>query len=211
MYSFKVCGDMPYCEYFPKDFDANKKYPVFFFLHGAGERGTDTEKYFVMGPLREVKCGADFPFIVVAPQCKENTWYDHGEAFDKLFCEYLENPFVDTSRIYLGGASMGGYGTWAFAMSHASRLAAIVPICGGGLLWNLGTLKNLPVWAFHCEGDPVVNLGESQRMIEALRKITNSDVRYTVYNSRSHDAWTETFKNPELYKWLLSKTLNKSE
>ena len=32
-----------YVEYLPKDFDKNEKYPLVFFLHGAGERGDDLD------------------------------------------------------------------------------------------------------------------------------------------------------------------------
>ncbi len=30
----------------------------------------------------------------------------------------------------------------------------------------------------------------------------------TVYPDAGHDAWTETYSNPELYDWFLSHTLN---
>ena len=205
MYSFKEHRGMQYCEYLPLDFDKNKKYPVIFFLHGAGERGQDKEKLLVMGPMQAIARGENIPFIVISPKCVDNIWYDHFETLDSLFCEYLANPFVDTSRVYMSGASMGGYGTWGFAMSHADRLAAIVPICGGGVVWNVGTLRDLPVWAFHSNRDPVVDVGESQRMIDALRKVSNTEVRFTVYDSTSHNAWTPAYEEPEIYEWLLSK------
>ena len=32
-----------YVKYLPKDFDGNKKYPLVFFLHGAGEWGDDLD------------------------------------------------------------------------------------------------------------------------------------------------------------------------
>ena len=85
------------------------------------------------------------------------------------------------------------------------HFAAIVPICGGGVVWNVGTLRDLPVWAFHSNRDPVVDVGESQRMIDALRKVSNTEVRFTVYDSTSHNAWTPAYEEPEIYEWLLSK------
>jgi len=59
------------------------------------------------------------------------------------------------------------------------------------------------VWAFHGGKDPVVPLGESQRMVDALKKAGAQDVKLTVYPEAGHDSWTETYNNPELYQWLL--------
>lgn len=206
MYTFKKYKNMPYCEYLPENFDKNQKYPIIFFLHGAGERGPELEKLLKMGPMQYVLTGNELPFIVISPKCIDNIWYDHYETLDGLFCEYLSLPYVDTARVYMGGASMGGYGTWGFAMSHADRLAAIVPVCGGGVVWNVGTLRDLPVWAFHCKGDPTVNIGESERMINALKSVSSSEVRFTVIDSDGHNAWTPAFTDPALYEWLLTKS-----
>jgi dipeptidyl aminopeptidase/acylaminoacyl peptidase len=49
-----------------------------------------------------------------------------------------------------------------------------------------------------------VPLQESQRLVEALKKIGAKDVKLTVYPEAGHDSWTETYKNPELYEWLLN-------
>jgi predicted peptidase len=64
-------------------------------------------------------------------------------------------------------------------------------------------LKTLGVWAFHGGKDPVVPLGESNRMVEALKKVGTTDVKLTVYPEAGHDSWTETYNNPEFYEWLL--------
>ena len=36
-----------------------------------------------------------------------------------------------------------------------------------------------------------------------LKKAGVQDVKLTVYPEAEHDSWTETYKNPELYDWLL--------
>jgi predicted peptidase len=40
-------------------------------------------------------------------------------------------------------------------------------------------------------------------MVDALKKAGVQDVKITVYPEAQHDSWTETYKNPELYDWLL--------
>ena len=63
---------------------------------------------------------------------------------------------------------MGGYGTWQLAISMPEAFAAIVPICGGGMYWDAGRLKKVPVWAFHGDSDPTVFPEESVKMVNAV-------------------------------------------
>jgi predicted peptidase len=52
-----------------------KRWPLMLFLHGAGERGTNLAKLTLHGPPKIVKNRADFPFILVSPQCPDGeTW-----------------------------------------------------------------------------------------------------------------------------------------
>ena len=99
---------------------------------------------------------------------------------------------------------MGGYGTWALAMSHSELFAAIIPICGGGCSWNAETLKDINVWAFHCVGDGVVPCSETIDMVAQVKRYSVKDVKITIYPKNIHDAWTETYQNQDVYNWLLS-------
>lgn len=99
-----------YVKYLPKNYDSNKKYPLVFFLHGAGERGDDLDVAMRHGFMKYVReDGAEYPFIFIAPQCPHNKyWGCYTEsliAFLDYVCEELP---VDKSRIYLTGLSMGG-------------------------------------------------------------------------------------------------------
>lgn len=199
---------MRYWECLPDDFDENKKYPFLLYLHGAGERGEDMNNILSCGVLKNIEQGIDLPFVIIAPKCEDgHTWYDYGESLDGLFNNYLDKDYIDKKRIYLSGMSMGGYGVWAFAMSHSNQLAAMIPVSGGGMVWNVDVLKNIAVWAFHCSGDDIVNVNETIKMINALKKVSLAEVKLTIYDHSYHDAWTDTYSNPDIYKWLLTKTL----
>ncbi len=201
-----------YLLFLPKGYGARaeKRWPLILFLHGAGERGTDIWKVATHGPGKFAGAHPDFPFILVSPQCPERQIWS-ADALLGLLDEVTAKYVVDTSRVYLTGLSMGGYGTWDLGLTHPEKFAAIVPICGGGQMIavllssrdNGQALKSLGVWAFHGTKDPVVPLEESQRMVDALKKAGVDDVKLTVYPEAGHDAWTETYKNPELYDWLL--------
>jgi predicted peptidase len=205
-------GEMKYLLSVPKEYDAQgaKRWPLMLFLHGAGERGTNVQRVAIHGPPKLVKAGKNFPFIIAAPQCAEGERWQN-ESLLKLLESIMAEYKVDAGRVYLTGLSMGGYGTWKLALAYPEKFAAIVPICGGGeyidaLLANrtkAAALRSLPVWAFHGAKDTVVPLEESERMVNALKKVGVQDVKLTVYPEAQHDSWTETYNNPELYEWLL--------
>ncbi len=202
-----------YLLYLPKGFDpkADKRWPLMLFLHGSGERGTNIWKVATHGPPKNVTSHPDFPFILVSPQCPANQVWSKDVLLGLL--DEIERQYpVDTTRVYLTGLSMGGYGTWNLGLSFPERFAAIVPICGGGELITMiladrdktEALKTLGVWAFHGGKDPVVPTSESERMVAVLKRAGVKEVKLTIYPDAGHDAWTETYNNPELYRWLLS-------
>ncbi len=45
-------------------------------------------------------------------------------------------------------------------------------------------------------------------MYEAL-KACGADVKLTLYPEASHNSWTETYNNPELYDWFLKQVRGK--
>jgi predicted peptidase len=195
-----------YLLYLPPGYDEqpDKKWPVVFFLHGAGERGSNLELLKVHGLPKLLEQVQDYPFIVVAPQCPlDERWINQLEKLDNLYAEILAGYRVLTGQVYLTGMSMGGQGTWFWSTTYPERFAAIAPICGRSFPDRASRIKHLPIWVFHGAKDPVVLLEESTSMVEALQEV-GADVRFTVYPDLEHDSWSVTYANPELYEWLLS-------
>jgi predicted peptidase len=200
----QVAVKLNYLLYLPEGYskESDKKWPLILFLHGSGERGSDVSKVKVHGVPKIVEGKKDFPFIVVSPQCPENRWWEPFEL-NVLLDDIMASYHVDADRVYLTGLSMGGFGTWDLAMHSPGRFAAIAPICGGGNPVMAFQIKNIPAWVFHGEADPVVPVQRSLEMVEALKKV-KADVKLTTYPGVGHDSWTQTYDNPELYKWFLS-------
>jgi len=204
--------DVNYLLFLPADYRgrSDKTWPLILFLHGAGERGTDVRKVAIHGPPKYVTEHPDFPFILVSPQCQEGKLWSN-DVLLALLDEIIQKYKVDKGRIYLTGMSLGGYGTWNLGLISPERFAAIAPICGGAQMVALSltsrekpqTLKSLPVWAFHGANDPVVLIEESQRMVDALKKVGSKDVKLTIYPDTGHNSWTKTYDNPQLYEWFL--------
>jgi predicted peptidase len=157
---------------------------------------------------------------VISPQCPAGEWW-LNEPLHEVMSEVLDTYRIDRSRMYMTGLSMGGFGTWSFASQYPELFAAIAPISGGGdaLHWSglrtytqldvppatLENLKEMPVWVFHGDSDTVVSIGEDQKTVDALKALGGA-VEFTVYPNVGHDAWTQTYNNPELYKWFLNHT-----
>ena len=182
--------------------NGDKKWPMIFFLHGAGERGDDLNLVAIHGPPKIVQSKRDFPFIVVSPQCPTGEFWSN-DVLLALLDHVVAEHAIDEDRIYLTGLSMGGYGTWSLASAAPNRFAAIEPVCGGGSRISTYALGTMPTWVFHGAKDPVVPLDEAQRMVDMLKRMKNP-VKFTVYPEAGHDSWTETYDNDELYKWFLA-------
>lgn len=190
---------------YPNGFSKKGKYPVLFFFHGAGERGDDLEKIYVHGIFKEIKKGKEFPFIAVAPLCKEGeVWYDELSTVKKFILKVINNKYIDNNKIYISGISMGGYMSWQLLMSLAGTFTAGVICCGGGMYWNAGVIK-VPLLVFHGDIDTLVNVKSSELMVNAINE-NGGNAKLTVYEGVAHDSWTRTFENEEIYKWLLSQS-----
>jgi predicted peptidase len=187
----------------PDGYEAgDQRWPLLLFLHGAGERGDDLERLKAHGPPRLLAEGHGLPFIVVSPQCPRGRYW-LVPLLASLLDEVCRRWRVDEDRVYVTGISMGAYGTWHLAEAHADRLAAIIPICGGGDPDNAAELKDLPIWAFHGAKDNVVPLEESEVMVQAVRN-AGGTVRFTIYPEAGHDSWTQTYEKPDWHQWLLA-------
>ncbi|MBC8170065.1 MAG: prolyl oligopeptidase family serine peptidase [Anaerolineae bacterium] len=205
----------------PEGYEANpdQRYPLILFLHGAGERGGNgmgIEAVCLQGLPKRLDAGAKLPFIVVSPQCPlDHWWSEYTDTLIGLLDATIARYRVDTSRVYLTGLSMGGFGSWHLAWQYPERFAAVAPICGG-LPWFIGLegaaekLKNMPLWVFHGAKDTVVPIEESRRIVNALKAV-KGNVKFTVYREARHDSWTKTYANPKLYEWLLQHTLPASK
>ena len=200
---------LQYLSWFPADYKTQKQkqYPLLIFLHGSGERGNDITKVKAWGPPSFVEQRSDFPFIVISPQCPEGQWWNI-EDLNILLTKLLKKYRIDPDRVYLTGLSMGGFGTWSWASAYPSRFAAIAPVCGGGIQIFAEDLKNVPVWAFHGQDDPVVPVKNTTEMVEAIKK-QGGDARMSIYPATGHDSWKQAYADQELYTWMLSHTRTK--
>lgn len=217
---------LPYRILYPENYDKKQNYPLFIFLHGAGERGTDNEMQLVHGSklftdsINRLK----YPAIVIFPQCPKagfwapiKSWNNGFEYVNKtpptepmqlvirLITEIKKKESVDKKRIYISGLSMGGMGTYDLICRYPRMFAAAVPICGGVDVERLKTVKKLPIRIFHGDADPVVTVEHSRKAYKELLRLGSKSVECKEFPGVQHDSWTNTFAEPDYLSWIFSK------
>lgn len=199
---------LKYVVYVPRDYSAERKWPVILFLHGAGERGDDGLKQSQVGIGTAIRMlPGRYPAIVVMPQCVTGArWADAMARFALAALDRTLQEFsCDPNRQYLTGLSMGGFGSWLVAAEHPDRFAAVVPICGGGDPANAAKLVNIPIWAFHGDADTAVPVARSRQMVEAIKNAGGTRIKYTEYPGVGHNSWDPAYADPALAEWLFAQ------
>ena len=220
---------MPYRLLLPDNYDASQKYPLIFFLHGAGERGNDNEKQLVHGAKLFLKDDVrkNYPAIIVFPQCAANSFWSNvsfkmennkrtfsfqeaGEPTiamklaQELLMSIMKTYPVAKKQVYVGGLSMGGMGTFEIVRRNPKLFAAAIPICGGGNTATAALLKKTKWWVFHGGKDDVVPPKLSEDMVNALKEVKAS-VKFTLYPEANHNSWDSAFAEPDLLSWLFGQ------
>ncbi|MBE9463637.1 prolyl oligopeptidase family serine peptidase [Dyadobacter subterraneus] len=215
---------------YPEKYNKKKAYPLVVFLHGAGERGSDNEHQLDLGAslFLEDSVRKKFPAIVIFPQCPtDSTWNsfitksDTTEAYNltlnivgltipellvkQLMDSLAENKIADKKRIYIGGLSLGGFGTYDLVIHYPDFFAAAFSICGqANVKLFTENASRVPIWIFHGDVDSVIPVQPNRDLYKALQKIGAKNVKYTEYPGVNHNSWINAFAEPNLLPWLFS-------
>ena len=224
-------GDtLPYRLLLPENYNPKQKYPLVFFLHGAGERGRDNEAQLLHGGSLFLKedVRKNFPAIVVFPQCATtsfwgNVTFSQDTAGRRVF-EFIEGRKptaammlaqglldklltsypVEKKQVYVAGLSMGGMGTFEIVERNPGLFAAAIPICGGANPSTAEKLKGTNWWIFHGAKDDVVPPVLSQKMYDALVQ-SKAVAKLTMYPEANHNSWDSAFAETDLLPWLFAQ------
>lgn len=222
---------LPYRILLPLNYDASKKYPLIYVLHGAGERGNDNEAQLVHGSYLFLKDSVrkKYPAIVVFPQCPASSFWSNVQfkidsvtkkrSFEfraggeptvamklaqELLYKIMDDYSITKKQIYVGGLSMGGMGTFEIVRRNPKLFAAAFPICGGGATSTAPAIKKVKWWVFHGDADGVVPPSLSVEMVDAL-KAAGATVKFSLYPGVDHNSWDNAFAEAELLPWLFSQ------
>ena len=213
----------------PKSIDADTKYPLVLFLHGAGERGNDNQAQLQHGanmftnPVNQEK----HPTFALFPQCPTNSFWapinsegakDESffpyndpmpatlQAVKELLDTFIDNNPIDPNRIYIMGLSMGGMGTFDMVCRYPQLFAAAIPICGGINIKRLQEIETSTSFRiFHGDADAVVPVTFSRDAYTTL-KAKGVDVQYIEFPGVNHDSWTPAFNRDDFMEWLFNQS-----
>ena len=212
----------------PQTLEANKKYPLVLFLHGAGERGNDNEAQLQHGanmftnPVNR----ENYPTFALFPQCptnsfwapinrsgikdKNNNPHQHPmatlQSVKELLDKFIDNNPVDRNRIYIMGLSMGGMGTFEMVCRYPDLFAAAIPICGGVDPKRLEQIEiSTSFRIYHGDADAVVPVAFSRNAYTTL-KAKNANVEYIEFPGIDHNSWTPAFNLPDFMEWLFDQS-----
>ncbi|OEJ99408.1 hypothetical protein A8C32_05910 [Flavivirga aquatica] len=204
----------------PLNYDPKKTYPLVVCLSGTGGRGTDNIKQisscWPSQILTKSKNRKDYPCFVFVPQCPLNSSWGVSSShrlntltdieflvFDAI--KSIEKEFfIDPTRRYVTGQSMGGFGTWHYIQQYPKMFAAAIPICGGGNPKLAHKIVDVPVWAFHGEIDTAVSVNFSRDMIASIKRAGGAPL-YTELKNVAHICWPLAYDTPNLLDWLFAQ------
>jgi len=131
-----------------------------------------------------------------------------ADGTQKIINTLVKNLPVDKERIYITGYSMGGFGTFDIVAREPKLFAAAVPVSGGGNPATAASMKRVPFWVFHGDADTVVNVEQSRKMVEALKK-AGGKADYTEIPGAGHGIIGQVYQDQKLHEWMFDQTKGK--
>jgi len=232
-------------QYFkPVNKDDGKKHPLIIWFHGNGEggykdyRNNVSQKLANRGAVAFAEDKTQKIFggaYVVAPQA-DDTWYNNYtkgyiKSVKAMIDEFASENNVDKNRIYIFGASAGGYMSFRMIIEYPDYFAAFstsaaaldkAAISGGvaTTAQDLMKIRNKPLWMVHAQNDPTISYeNTSKRVYDVLSKYgailssyPNVKIGETEYNG--HWSWIYSLRNmpvndkgEHLFEWMARQNL----
>ena len=232
-------------QYFkPVNKDDGKKHPLIIWFHGNGEGGYKdyqnnvSQKLANRGAVAFAEDKTQKIFggaYVVAPQA-DDTWYNNYtkgyiKSVKAMIDEFASENNIDKNRIYIFGASAGGYMSFRmmidypdyFAAFSTSAAALDKAATSGGVATtaqDLMKIRNKPLWMVHAQNDPTISYeNTSKRVYDVLSKYgailssyPNVKIGETEYNG--HWSWIYSLRNmpvndkgEHLFEWMARQNL----
>lgn len=136
-------SERKYAIYLPPDYDrSHRSYPVLYLLHGAGDDQTGWVQFGEVLHIADkaINEGEATPMIIVMPDADtgqrgyfnniKGNW-NYEDFFFEEFMPYIESNYrIKGEKRYraVAGLSMGGGGTFMYALHHPERFSSACPL-----------------------------------------------------------------------------------
>lgn len=199
---------VPYRLYVPTNYNKSRKYPLVVLLHGAGGDETNfVEAYQQRWPKLAEERGYILASVngrgPLSGYRKENGGeQDVVDVMELVKARYS----VDPARVYIGGHSMGGAGTWQVGLKYADKFAGLIPIAGSsaqvlpGLEAELKTGPKLPIMVVCGVKDALVAVAGCRAVAEKAKAL-NLPLKYAEYPDGDH-LTVAVMSIPDIFNWL---------
>jgi enterochelin esterase-like enzyme len=152
----KILGkEVRYSIYLPSDYESSqRKYPVLYLLHGYSDDETGWAQFGEVQKIANetISKGEATQMIIVMPDAGVS-WYINDAAGKVKYEDFFINefiPFIDSiyktrsKKQYraVAGLSMGGYGSFIYAMKHPDLFSAAAPLSAA--IWNDDHITEMP-------------------------------------------------------------------
>jgi poly(3-hydroxybutyrate) depolymerase len=185
---------------------------LFIGLHGGGAGVGDAGELLgeFDGAIAKQKWLGIYPEVL---EKSEHGWTDSGsEEFVLALVERARRTWdIDPDKVFFGGHSMGGYGSWMLGAHHADVVAALAPSAGAPTPYTDGSgqatdivegvvpnLRNVTMVVYQSDDDPQVppaaNRTAIQKIDEARKRWGGYKVDYWEVGGNQHNAPPGGFK-----------------
>ena len=153
--------DRKYAVYLPPDYETStRSYPVLYLLHGAGDDQTGWIQFGEVLNIADkaINSGLATAMIIVMPDANtgkrgyvndvKGEW-PYEDFFFREFIPFIEKTYrIRTDKQYraIAGLSMGGEGTFIYALHHPELFSSACPLSAATGPKNLEELKNYRLW-----------------------------------------------------------------
>jgi enterochelin esterase-like enzyme len=153
--------DRKFAVYLPPDYATSERsYPVLYLLHGAGDDQTGWVQFGEILNIADkaINNGIATPMIVVMPDANtgkrgyvndvKGEWR-YEDFFFEEFMPYVEKTFrIKSDKRYraIAGLSMGGEGTFVYALHHPELFSSACPLSAATGPRTIDELKNYRLW-----------------------------------------------------------------
>lgn len=202
-----IPGGYNFWVYTPTDYYYSlENTPVIIFLHGQSLCGRNLNKVKRYGPLDAIVKGRQIEALVLVPQNPGGAW--DPDKISSMLDWTKKHYAMDSTRVYVIGMSLGGYGTLDFAGTYPEKVAAAMALCGGCTLKDMNGLGKVPLWIMHGTADRAVPVKQSKIVVEKLQENDEDQrLRYDWLQGASHGALARVLYMTKTYEWLFSHSL----
>jgi len=184
-----------------------KKYPIFVFLHGAGEGGNawDNESQLIHGGqiFRDAVDNGSFDgflFYYQSPNGYAQNYFGNISNIIDSLTKYNEG---DKDRVIIDGLSSGGQSCWDYLANNPKYIASapIISAARGEYIPFMPSYVHIPIWLFNGGKDTNPGPETAQALVDTFTHL-GGNIKHTFYPNNGHNCWDNAWADPGFIPYM---------